>query len=222
MSGSPPVPPFVGVVLAGGASTRMGRDKALVEVGGTPMIRIVAGTMSAAGASRILVAGGDTTSLSPMGLDVIPDRRRGLGPLSGILSALEALDSDGSSTGPGGEGPLMVSSPCDTPLVSAELITGLVRALVGDPGSAVAVTEGPAGLEPLLAAWRVRLCRETVARRLDSGSRSVRGVMESLATVSVAWANPKELTNVNTPEDLGALGPETGPSAGGSPRQRPH
>ncbi|HKX75709.1 MAG TPA: NTP transferase domain-containing protein, partial [Acidimicrobiia bacterium] len=74
----------VGVVLAGGASRRMGRDKALVEVGGKPMIAWVVGALEEAGL-EVVVAG------KPQGWE----GRRGLtdppglvGPLAGLMAAL--------------------------------------------------------------------------------------------------------------------------------------
>lgn len=211
---SPGGPPFIGVVLAGGASTRMGRDKAFIEVGGVPMVARVARTMTDAGASRVLVAGGDAPRLSHLGLSVVPDHERGLGPLSGLLAAMDAIADASPPTPEGGEGPLMVSAPCDTPLLSPELISALIGTLTADTDSEVAVTEGPTGLEPLLAAWRVTRCRDTVSERLASGSGAVRGLFGTLDTIVVRWASPVELTNVNTPEDLRALEPRTPP--GGS------
>ncbi len=206
MTDSKGIPAFSGVVLAGGASSRMGRDKALIEVAGVPMVLRVARTMAAAGASRILVAGGDTVRLASLGLTVVPDRERGLGPLAGILAAMGELDVAGSESPSPTQGPIMVTSPCDTPLLSAGLISGLVRVLGDHPNSAVVVAEGPSGLEPLLAAWRIRRCRDAVADRLGSGSLSVRGVFDIVATTTMACPDPVQLTNVNTPADLGALG----------------
>ncbi|HJR26495.1 MAG TPA: NTP transferase domain-containing protein, partial [Acidimicrobiales bacterium] len=46
------IPPFTGVVLCGGRSTRMGRDKALLELHGVPMARRVADALTAAGAAE--------------------------------------------------------------------------------------------------------------------------------------------------------------------------
>ena len=64
---------LTGAVLTGGASRRMGRNKALVEVGGTPMALLVADTLSAAGCEPVVLVGGDPARLAALGLRVVPD-----------------------------------------------------------------------------------------------------------------------------------------------------
>src|SRR5262245_1565825 len=81
---------FSGAVLTGGASRRMGRDKALVEVDGRPMAGRVAAALREAGAAEVQAIGGDAAGLGELGLDVVPDRFPGEGPLGGIVTALSA------------------------------------------------------------------------------------------------------------------------------------
>ena len=70
-----PLPPFSGVVLAGGRSTRMGTDKALVEVDGRPLVAVVASVLEVAGAAEVFVVGGNAARLADLGLRTVPDDR---------------------------------------------------------------------------------------------------------------------------------------------------
>jgi len=83
-------PNAAGFVLAGGKSSRMGRDKALVEFRGQPLV---------AHALRILREAGLSTSIagSQPGLEayapVVPDPNPGLGPLGGVCAALASIET---------------------------------------------------------------------------------------------------------------------------------
>lgn len=82
----------LGVVLAGGASRRMGADKALIEINGMAMAARATLALQSAGLDEVIVVGGDADRLSDLGLTVVPDLYPGRGPLGGIITALVALD----------------------------------------------------------------------------------------------------------------------------------
>ncbi|HEX6946168.1 MAG TPA: amidophosphoribosyltransferase [Acidimicrobiia bacterium] len=77
----------LGAVLAGGASTRMGRDKAEVVVDGRTMLERVTGALAAA-CDRVVVLGPERE-----GYETWPDRDPGSGPLGGLTNALERADT---------------------------------------------------------------------------------------------------------------------------------
>lgn len=77
----------LGAVLTGGRSTRMGRDKADVPVGGRPMLDHVAAALTAV-ADRIVLLGPDRE-----GWDCWPDSVHAQGPLAGIATALSRTDA---------------------------------------------------------------------------------------------------------------------------------
>jgi molybdenum cofactor guanylyltransferase len=102
-----------GFVLAGGKSSRMGRDKALVELGGKPLIVWTLEALRGAGLQpRIAGARSYLSAFAP----VIPDREPDAGPLEGICAALEETDAE-----------LAVFLTVDMPLVPALLIGHLLR-----------------------------------------------------------------------------------------------
>lgn len=179
----------VGVVLAGGGSRRMGRDKATLVVDGAPMVSRVAGRLTEAGCQPVLCVGGDGDALRALGFDVITDRWPGEGPLGGLLSAMHALpDSD-----------LMVVA-CDLPDLDAATVTALLEAPLADV--AVANSGRP---QPLCARWSAA-ARGPVAAAFERGERSMHAAIESIVdadgTVVEVLVSPRSMRNVNRPEDL--------------------
>ena len=77
------------IILCGGGSVRMGRDRALLEWGGVRAVDRVAALARAAGAEAVLTAGRD------YGLDWVPDPQEGAGPVGGVLAGAAALRARG-------------------------------------------------------------------------------------------------------------------------------
>lgn len=131
----------VGVVLAGGASSRLGQPKALCEVGGVPSVVRITVAMQQAGLARVLVVTGPGGAprgalQSLTGAEVLddgPHRPPGQsGPLCGLAAAAHATP----------HGDVLVLWPADAPLVSPDVLRGLARQersahLVGMPLHAV-------------------------------------------------------------------------------------
>lgn len=172
-----------GVVLAGGASRRMGRDKALIAVDGIPMVVRVASVLRDAGCDPVAVVGGDTDALGALGLTVVPDEHPGAGPLGGIITALRWAS-----------GPVIVTA-CDLP----HLDPVTVRAVIAAPPAEVAVATTDR-VEPLLARWDHSALTALTAAH-DAGERAVHVALAHLRWVGV-HVQPEALRNVNTPGDL--------------------
>jgi molybdopterin-guanine dinucleotide biosynthesis protein A len=81
---------FSGVVLAGGRSTRMGVDKALLRVGEESLLERQLGCLRAAGAGEVLISGRRDTDYSGLGARVVYDAQPDSGPLAGVAAALAA------------------------------------------------------------------------------------------------------------------------------------
>jgi len=173
------------VVLTGGASTRMGRDKALVPLAGVPMARRVADAAAAAGATEVLALGGDLDRLRAIGLDARPDERQGSGPLGGLVGALEVAAA-----------PVVVVVACDLPWLTADAVAAVVAAQPGHD-AALARTDR---LEPLCGAWR-RAAAATLRAAFDDGERAIHRAVRRLDVVTVV-VDAAVLRNVNQPADL--------------------
>ena len=83
-----------GAVLVGGASRRMGVDKASLEVDGRPLAVTACSALLGAGISPVAVVGGASHPPLPPGVKWLPDRWPGEGPLGGILTALRCVAAE--------------------------------------------------------------------------------------------------------------------------------
>jgi molybdopterin-guanine dinucleotide biosynthesis protein A len=169
---------FDGYVLCGGASRRMGRDKALVEIDGVAMARRVADALSAAGAGHVVAVGGDAAALARLGVETIPDRWPGEGPLGGLVTALGH-----ESSGPSREAVVL---SCDLTQPDPHAVARVV-AERGHLGCDAVVPVVDGRHQWLHAAWDRRVAG-ILTDVFAAGERSVAGAALSLriATVEVA------------------------------------
>ena len=179
-----------GAVLAGGSSSRMGRDKAFLEVGGVPMLSSVAGVLDGVVDAGVVVVGGDADGVRTLGLTSVADRFPGDGPLGGILTALNHFR--------GGCDHVVVLS-CDLPQASERSVRALLAA----------VGEIPAVIVPVLGGRRqwMHCCWPVVAlgpleTAFAAGERAPRRALGGMAVVEVPGLDPASLRDVDTPEDL--------------------
>lgn len=173
----------VGVVLCGGASTRMGRDKASLELAGRPLALWVADALRAAGAGPVIAQGGNP----PPPLVARPDSTPRAGPLAGLVDALESY------------GDVLVC-PTDVPTVPVGLLAVLVeRAHTTGSPVVLARSDRP---EPLIG-YYARESLSMVRAGLRAGARGPKAVfdVENVPTVPV---DASDVLNVNTPADLAA------------------
>lgn len=183
-----------GLVLAGGKSRRMGRDKAALEYHGEPHVRRTATLLSGV-CERVFVSRRADQAGERLfeGYETLPDAFDIGGPLNGILSALAAHP-----------GAAFLVAACDLPFLSAEALSVLVANR--DPSKPMTVFENPAREnfpEPLCAVYEPSYpeaaraamaqgatCPTKIANALDARRLTLRGPEEALF-----------LENANTPED---------------------
>jgi molybdenum cofactor guanylyltransferase len=187
----------LGVILAGGKSTRMGVDKAFVDLHGRPLIAHAIARLSPQVDSVAISANGDPSRFALFAARVLADAvdDRDAGPLAGVAAALAFAKAQGSA--------LVATAPCDAPFAPVDLVARLAKAMM-DRGVAVALAEGPRGLEPLFALWRAD--RGAALRvYLSQGGRSVRDFIAGQSVARVRFiANPGEdpFANLNSPAEL--------------------
>jgi molybdenum cofactor guanylyltransferase len=185
-----------GYVLAGGGSTRFGRDKALAELGGLPMLgRMIALLQSVAKNVKVV---GAPEKYAKFEREMVSDRWPGEGPLGGIITALE--DAAKSSS----EWNLMVS--CDMPFLTPEWLTFLCERAAKSKAQVV-VPHSKHGPEPLCACYRTNAAGALRAA-FESGVRKVTHGLQYVSTEVLDEADGKRFDsagrlfwNMNTAAD---------------------
>lgn len=177
-------------VLAGGQSSRMGTDKALVLLHGEPLIAHALRTLRAISPAP-QIAGG-TPALARFA-PLVPDDTPFQGPLGGIVAALRHSLSDWN-----------LFLPIDTPFFPPEALRRLL-ATPHTPDTVAILTEAADHLNPLVALYH-RRALPTLTRELTAGRLRVRSAIEAAGPVAHApFLAPEEqpwFRNLNTPADL--------------------
>lgn len=184
--------PATGVVLAGGKSRRMGRDKALLELDGQPLIEWVIQRIGRV-CSEVLVVAGDAERYAGLGAPVVTDRFPGVGVLGGLHAGLHAASHE-----------LILAVGCDMPFLNSTLLRSFVD-WVG--GYDVAVLRRGEWVDPLHAAYR-RTCLPAMEAEIRAGRRRIISFFPQVRVryvteAEVAAIDPElwSLRNVNTPAD---------------------
>jgi len=182
-----------GFILAGGESSRMGRDKALLELSGEALIVRTARLVESASERCTVV--GDSVRLEGFELDVIEDEFPGAGPLGGIATALRSSEVEWN---------LIVA--CDLPYLTREWLEFLIEHAVQSDSDAV-LPMNQRGAEPLCAMYHKR-AESAIRAALDRG---VRKVTDALADVRIKFIEPSQwkgfdsegllFKNMNSPAD---------------------
>ena len=157
LPGRAPREPLTGLVLAGGSSLRMGRDKAFLELAGRPLIEIVLEQVRQA-CDEVLVVAGEPGRYSHLGVPVVHDVFRGVGVLGGLHAGLAAASHD-----------LSVAVGCDMPFLVPDLLRAFANWAVGVD---VAVLREGGHIEPLHGAYR-KTCVAPIETSIRAGRRRI-------------------------------------------------
>ena len=184
------------VILAGGESRRMGRDKAWLEMGGQPLIRRALSTVRDAGIQGIVISGRAGADYSSLGCPVLFDLEPGCGPLGGIERALSAATA-----------PLVLVLAVDLPGVTAAFLRKLAAHC--DPLTG-AVPKLRGEIEPLAAIYPKR-CHVIARDCLLKFRHAARDFAEAcqreraVRTFAVSGTDAMCFDNWNSPADVAAL-----------------
>jgi molybdenum cofactor guanylyltransferase len=197
--------PIIGVLLAGGRSSRFGGgDKCLSPLAGKPLLAHAIERLRPQVETLVLNANGDARRFASFGLPVIADyasARIGdfAGPLAGVLAGMEWTRAHRP------EARFLVTAATDTPFFPPGLVTRLAEA--GD-GRAFAVAKSESGVHPVFGLWPIALA-PALRADLEAGKRKVldwaraQGAMEvEFTPVTIGGSSVDPFTNINRPEDL--------------------
>ncbi|HEX6138144.1 MAG TPA: molybdenum cofactor guanylyltransferase MobA [Casimicrobiaceae bacterium] len=186
-----------GVVLAGGQGRRMGTvDKGLVDLDGRPLVAHVIERLAPQVRTLIINANRNAERYAAFGHPVVADAVGGFaGPLAGLHAGLRA-----STT------PFVVTSPCDSPFLAADLVARLAGAFDAGPTD-VAVARTFAQPHPVFALVD-RAVLPHLERFLGDGGRKIDAWYASLRIAEVAFDDEADaFRNINTPAELAASAP---------------
>jgi molybdopterin-guanine dinucleotide biosynthesis protein A len=185
-----------GFVLAGGASSRMGRNKAFLMLSGRTLIEIVT--------SAVREAVGNVTIVGPpevyqhLGIPVIPDRTAHAGPLAGIETALSHTTAAGNLP----DWNLIVA--CDMPNVTPTVLRRILAEAQAHPDAACILpcscVTGFSLTEPLCAAYHKRIL-PVISQALAEGIRKVTDALPKESIHYLPMTNDPAFQNINTPDE---------------------
>jgi len=183
-------------VQAGGASRRMGQDKALMPFLGRPLIQRVVDRLTPI-ANELIVTTNHPQDYRFLGLPLFPDLKPGRGALGGLYTALSSAACE-----------VVAVVACDMPFANASLIEAASRLLVQEEADVVIPDSGD-GLEPLHAVYRREICLPAIEAAIDSDQWRL---ISWFPQVKVRILQPDEVKlydlagmtfwNLNTPEEF--------------------
>jgi molybdopterin-guanine dinucleotide biosynthesis protein A len=183
-----------GFILTGGASSRMGTDKALLELEGRSFVERIHTALGFVTTETRLV-GGAVESAATIQLSVVPDVHVRWGALGGLHAALAACRAEWA-----------IVVACDLPFITGELLVRL--ASLRENFDAVVPVQQDGRWQPLCALYRTNVCRERVEELIAAGERRPRALLDRIRTRRASFDELKDLPgaarffiNVNTPED---------------------
>jgi molybdopterin-guanine dinucleotide biosynthesis protein A len=194
----------VGVLLAGGRSSRMGGgDKCLRLLGGKPILTRIIDRLEPQVSDIIINANGDPDRFVDFGLPVVSDSIAGYqGPLAGIHAALEWVKANR----PGVQHVVTVAT--DTPFFPVDLVSRLLTAQ--DDAWCFRIAQSEAGTHPVIGLWPIELA-EALDDTLKRGERKVTtwtrdhgALLVFFPPLDIGGQSIDPFFNINAPEDLAA------------------
>ncbi len=135
---------WTGIILAGGLSSRMGSNKALLPLDGSTVLEHVASAIAPAVSRVIVAAGPNANAYQALGYTCVEDGYPGKGPLAGLHAALEASETEWN-----------LACACDMPLVQPSLFTTLQRLAVSDKTHPAMVPRLEGRVHPLVGIYHI-------------------------------------------------------------------
>jgi molybdopterin-guanine dinucleotide biosynthesis protein A len=184
------------VIQAGGRSSRMGQDKALMPFLGRPLIARLVDRLAGLG-DELLIITNHPEEYTFLGLPLYGDLLPGSGPLGGLYSALKVAQRS-----------IVAVLACDMPFLSPALIAAQ-RDLLEREGVDAVIPSSARVVEPLHGVYRRETCLPAVKAALDAGERKViawysAANVRVMSEEEVAAYDAKFLSfvNVNSPEEF--------------------
>ena len=185
---------ITGLVLAGGLGRRMGGvDKGLSRLGDEPLVAHILRRLAPQVGPLIINANQNQSIYAGFGHPVVGDRIEGYaGPLAGLEAGLAACTT-----------PYLVTAPCDSPFLPADLVSRLAESLTAHKAS-IAVARTGDQLHPMFSLIRSDELPDLQAF-VNAGGRRMEAWLKRLCWVPCPFDDcPEAFANINTPDELRA------------------
>lgn len=186
---------ITGIILAGGKSSRMGRDKGFIQYNDEPFVMHSIKALHPIVADILIVT--NNSSYDVFGLTRINDIIENAGPLSGVYSGLKSSRTDYN---------LILS--CDIPLIKTAILEKITSEIDDKYDSIPLISNGK--LMPLIAFYNKR-CEHIFQKLLQNGERRMSKALQncSIKTIELASELTNYTANINTPSELKIIKNET-------------
>lgn len=191
------MPDVTPIIFAGGLGTRLGGvKKALIEIGGRPLVERVLDAVRPLGEGQdVIIVDNDDSLAALPGVRVVPDTETRAGVLMALHSGLSAAASE-----------LCVVVACDMPFLNTPLLRWLIE-LAADQDVVMPVTDGQ--MDPMHAVYRRATCLDAIGQALDRGDKRMISYLGDVRVREVTAdrlrlhdPNLYSFFNINTIEDL--------------------
>jgi len=184
---------FTAGLLAGGKSSRMGRDKACVEFAGVPLWRLQLATLAALAPMETLISGRPAAMYSASGCEIVEDEIREAGPLAGVAALLARARA-----------PLLLVLAVDMPHMTSACLEGVLKRCTSEVGT---VPKCGGFYEPLAAVFpkaALPLAQAVLSSGAPSMQQFVRDCIAARLVKENLVAEPDAFLfkSVNEPADL--------------------
>lgn len=189
------------VILAGGQSRRMGKNKAELKIDGISFLDTLVNELE--GFDELMVSVDKIVNHPEIKYPMIEDLYYDCGPMSGLYSALKKCISDA-----------LIVVPCDVPLFSRTMAMKMISSLDSETDAVLVVTE-EGRIHPLCGVY-TKKCLNRLEKCLEGGVYRMRDMLLELRIKAyLAGKESWRIQNVNTPEEYEQLGISLGDGTAG-------
>ena len=174
------------IILAGGKSSRMGRNKSMMEYNGIPMIEFIYNQLKD-NFSEIIIGANNNFLFEYLNLKVVNDKIENLGPLMGILSCIEKSEND-----------LNFITACDIPEINLKFVEKMLLEIEGY--DIIMPVTGVDKYEPLFAVYRKSVIK-SAEEILNHGKGRIIELFKYLNVKFIEMPENNWYSNINTIED---------------------
>jgi molybdopterin-guanine dinucleotide biosynthesis protein A len=192
------LPPYSAVILAGGVAQRLGGgDKPLRQLGDRTILSWIIERIDPQVQHLALSANGDANRFSDLNLPVLPDRLASLGPMAGVLSAMEWTKRNNP------EASHVLTLSGDTPFIPRDLVQNLAK-IVDSEQKMIASASSAGRPHPTISFWPIAAFDQITDAILNDKGRRVLDWLTIFHSRTVEWDHQPfdPFFNINTPDDL--------------------